>query len=133
MWRCNAGRNGSSNETLPDECHLMWTRELPRISPAFQNKRLQFDAGYEPVVVGKTLLVGSPRDDSLTALHTETGKQMWRFRTDGPVRFAPVARQDRVFLGQTTATSTACARARGSSSGNTGRYRPTEKSWATAA
>jgi len=99
MWRCNAGRNGSSNETLPDECHLMWTRELPRISPAFQNKRLQFDAGYEPVVVGKTLLVGSPRDDSLTALHTETGKQMWRFRTDGPVRFAPVARQDRVFLG----------------------------------
>jgi outer membrane protein assembly factor BamB len=99
MWRCNANRSGSSDETLPDECHLMWTFELPRISPAFRNKRLQFDAGYEPVVVGKTLLVGSPRDDSLTALHTETGKRMWRFRTDGPVRFAPVAWQDRVYVG----------------------------------
>jgi outer membrane protein assembly factor BamB len=49
----------------------------------------QFDLGCEPVVAGTTLLVGSSRNDRVTALDTETGDQRWRFHSDGPIRLAP--------------------------------------------
>ena len=53
---------------------------------------------YEPIVVGKTMYVGSAATDTLLALNTETGEERWRFFADGPLRFAPAAWQDRLFL-----------------------------------
>ncbi len=98
-WRYDAGRTAAAPIVLPDELHLQWVRQLPPLKPAYQNPRLQFDAGYEPVVLGKTLFVGSSRNDSVTALDTDTGAERWRFYTDAPVRGAPVAWRDRVFFG----------------------------------
>ena len=72
---------------------------MPKLQPAFRDVRLQFDRGYEPVVIGKRLFIGSSRDDSLIALDTETGELLWRFVADGPVRFAPVAHGDRIYFG----------------------------------
>jgi outer membrane protein assembly factor BamB len=48
--------------------------------------------------MGKTLFIGSPRNDSVSAVDTETGDEKWTFHTDGPVRFAPVAWRNRVFV-----------------------------------
>ena len=61
--------------------------------------RLHFDASYEPVAMGKTLFLGSPNDGSVTAFDTETGDVKWRFYTNGPVRFAPVAWKDKLYAG----------------------------------
>ncbi len=97
MWRFDANRSAVSLQKLPQKMHLQWVRKYPRVKPAFESKRLQFDAGYEPVVMGKTLFVGSPCNDSVTAINTETGTEKWKFYTDGPVRFAPVAWKDKVF------------------------------------
>ena len=47
--------------------------------------------------MGKTLFVGLHRD-KVVALDTETGAEKWVFYTDGPVRFAPVAWKDRLFV-----------------------------------
>ncbi len=99
MWRYDAGRTAQSMETLPADLQLLWTRKLPPLKPAYRNARLQFDAGYEPVVAGKTLFVGSSRNDRLTAYNTETGAERWRFYTDGPIRLAPVVWQDKVYFG----------------------------------
>ena len=99
MWRHDAGRTGTSSQPPFATPHLQWTRQLPPLTPAFRNSRLQFDAGYEPVVAGKTLVVGSSRDDSVTAYSTETGDQRWRFYTSGPVRFAPVLWEGRAIFG----------------------------------
>jgi outer membrane protein assembly factor BamB len=99
MWRYNAARGGETPQALPDKLHLLWERHFAELKPAYRTKRIQFDAGYEPVVLGKTIFVASSRNDSLTALDTETGKEKWRFYTDGPVRLAPVAWNDRVFFG----------------------------------
>jgi len=52
---------------------------------------MQLDAGYEPIVEGQRLFLGSSADDSVTAYDTESGAELWRFFADGPVRFAPVA------------------------------------------
>jgi len=99
MWRHDAGRTGISNQPKLATPHLQWTRQLLPLTSAFRNPRLQFDAGYEPVVMGTTLVVASSRNDSVTAYSTETGEELWRFYSEGPVRFAPVLWKGRVIFG----------------------------------
>ena len=101
QWRSDSSRSGATSATMPPvaELHLQWTRQLPPLVPAFRDGRLQFDRGYEPIVLGKRLLVGSSHDDSVIALDTESGELLWRFVTGGPVRFAPVAWRGQVYFG----------------------------------
>src|SRR5262245_11483786 len=99
MWRHDASRRAASPQQLPEKLYLQWFRHLPALSPAWPDQaRMQFDAGYEPVVVGNLLFFGSSRNDCVTALDTRTGKEVWRTFVDGPVRFAPAAWEDRLFV-----------------------------------
>lgn len=50
MYRNDPGRRGSTTEKLSSNLKLSWCQNLPPLTPAFKDKRLQFDAGYEPVV-----------------------------------------------------------------------------------
>ncbi len=99
-WRADSQRSGSVQESLPDQLHLQWTRSMPDRRVAWPNEaRLQFDASYEPVVLGKRMFVGSSTDGSVTAFDTESGAQLWQFYSEGPVRLAPLAWKDRVLFG----------------------------------
>jgi hypothetical protein len=99
QFRYDAGRTAASPHELPAELQLRWTRTLPAPRPAFpQEVRLGYDASYEPVVLGRTMFVPSTVNDSVTALDTETGAERWRFITGGPVRFAPVAWEGKVYF-----------------------------------
>ncbi len=98
-WRRNPERSGKTGVALPDPLQPLWTRVLPPLTPAYRNPRLQFDRGYEPIAAGRTLFVASSRNDRLTAYDTETGEEKWRFYAEGPLRFAPVAWKDRLFVG----------------------------------
>ncbi|MFT5856903.1 MAG: hypothetical protein ACI8XO_004159 [Verrucomicrobiales bacterium] len=72
------GRTDESHKEVvaTGELHLQWTRQLTELNAAFRNRRLQFDRGYEPVVLGKQMFVGSSRDDSVIAPHPPpTGAQ----------------------------------------------------------
>ncbi|MBI1313578.1 PQQ-binding-like beta-propeller repeat protein [bacterium] len=89
MWRHDAGRTAATSEALPESLELKWVRTLPPMTPAFHSERLQFDAGYEPVVSDGRLLLASSRTDSVTAYDAATGRELWTFRTNGPVRCAP--------------------------------------------
>ncbi len=98
-WRHDAARGGGTPDALPAQLHLLWSRDLPpqrSAWPTSQN-RLQFDASYEPVVAGKRLFIGSGANDAITAFDTETGNELWRFYTDGPIRFAPAIHRDKLF------------------------------------
>ena len=100
MWRSDGTRSGMSANELPSELHRQWTRQLPKPEPAWPNeKRLHFDASYEPIVLGSTLFVGSMLDGSVIALDCRSGDEVWRFHTNGPVRVAPVAFDGRVCFG----------------------------------
>lgn len=99
MWRSDAGRTGVTTATLPENLQLKWVRQLPAIEPAFHSPRLQFDSGYEPVVADGRLLVASSRNDSVTAYGTETGNEIWSYRTNGPIRFAPAVWEESVCFG----------------------------------
>ena len=99
MWRHDPGRTAATTQKMPKDVHLIWSRELPPLRPAFKEARLQFDRSYEPVVAGKTLIVGSSREDCIIAFDTDTGVEKWRTMADGPVRFAPVIAGDLVLFG----------------------------------
>jgi outer membrane protein assembly factor BamB len=99
QWRHDAQRSASAPDELPAKLGLHWVRELPPLKPAWPDQpKMQFDAAYEPIVVGQQLVVGSSHDDSVTAYDTRTGTEMWTFFADGPVRFAPLAWEDRIYF-----------------------------------
>jgi outer membrane protein assembly factor BamB len=99
QFRCDAARSAATAEELPATLHLEWVRHLPPPRPAFVGEvRLQYDAAYEPVVLGDTMFVPSMLSDSVAALDTATGAERWRFFADGPVRFAPVAWEGGVYF-----------------------------------
>jgi outer membrane protein assembly factor BamB len=98
-WRYDANRSASSPQELAPKLHLQWVRTFPPQKPAWPDQpTMPFDIGYEPVVAGHTFFVGSSRADSLRALDTRTGELKWRFYAEGPVRFAPVVWEGRVYF-----------------------------------
>ena len=100
QFRFGANRGAASPEALPAQLHLQWVREFAAPDPAFPDEvRLRYDATYEPVVMGGAVFVPSMVSDSVTALDTASGAVRWRFFTGGPVRFAPVTTEERVYFG----------------------------------
>ncbi len=100
MWRYESGRGSWSPDALPDKLQVQWVRELAKPMPAWPETqpKLQFDAVAQPVIMGQRIFVPSSRNDSVTAYSTRDGKELWRFYANGPVRFAPVASDGRVFF-----------------------------------
>jgi len=99
MWRGDAQRSGATGEDLPKDLHLQWVRRLSRPTTAWPSEpRLQFDACDEPVVLGGRVFVPSSRNGSVTAFDADSGERLWQFFTDGPVRLAPAAAGDQVFI-----------------------------------
>ena len=100
MWRYDAARTAAAPDELPSDLYLEWVLELPTPAPAWPGTqtKLQFDASYEPVVMGDRVFVPSMVHDSVTAYDTETGDLLWRFYADGPVRFAPAAAAGKVYF-----------------------------------
>lgn len=102
-WGYNPARGAATPVELPPALHLQWQREMRPPQPAWEedvglNPGLQFDHGYTPIVADGLLIFGSSANDSVTALDAVTGDVRWRFFTGGPVRFAPAAWEDRVFV-----------------------------------
>ncbi|MCO6453851.1 MAG: PQQ-binding-like beta-propeller repeat protein [Pirellulaceae bacterium] len=99
MYRYDAGRGNWCPDELPDGLRLAWERELPAPRPAWPASqfKLQFDGVPQPIVAGRMLITGSSVHDSVTAYDTRTGREVWRFYTSGPVRFALAAWEQKVY------------------------------------
>jgi outer membrane protein assembly factor BamB len=99
QWRYDAQHSAASPESLPAKLALSWQRDLPKLTPAWPDQpKMPFDAIYEPIVVGQQIIVGSSLDASVTSYDTASGDMRWKFFADGPVRFAPLAYEDRVYF-----------------------------------
>ncbi len=98
-WRHDAARSAASPDGLPARLRPQWVRHLPALKPAWPDQaKLQVDAAYEPVVLGKRMFVGSSHSDSVTAYDTDTGKELWHFHAEGPVRYPPAAWDGKVYF-----------------------------------
>lgn len=69
-------------------------QQLTDIAP-----RVVDDHTFHPVAVGGSVLFASSADDSLVCLDATTGQVRWRRTTGGPVRYAPVVAENRVYAG----------------------------------
>ncbi|MFH1740569.1 MAG: PQQ-binding-like beta-propeller repeat protein, partial [bacterium] len=100
MWRYDPGHTSCSPEELAKELNLQWVLELPvpKSCWPFTQFRMLFDLSYEPIVMGNRLFVPSMVRDSVTAYDTETGEKQWCFYADGPVRFAPVGWNGKIYF-----------------------------------
>jgi outer membrane protein assembly factor BamB len=101
LWRKvrTQAASGTTVRDLAPDLHVQWVRDYPPLKPAWPDQpKMQFDAAYRPIALGGTLLVGSSRTDSVTALDLDTGADKWRFVTDGPVRFAPTTWQNKIYF-----------------------------------
>ncbi len=99
-YRADAARSGYTPETIPNQLRLRWkfdTGAAPR--PAWpMSQRMEYDLAFQPILVGDFVIFGSSADDQVYALDATTGAVRWRFFGEGPVRFAPAAWKDRVFV-----------------------------------
>jgi outer membrane protein assembly factor BamB len=100
MWRYDASRGASSPHAIPIDLDLHWVRQCPESMPAWPETqyKLRFDKAPQPVVMGEQMFIPSNRNDWIMAINTRTGEENWRFYADGPVRFAPVAADGKVFF-----------------------------------
>lgn len=99
-YRNDAGRSGFTSEAIPNQLRLRWDFRLPSgPKPAWPTSdRMEYDLAFQPILAGDLVLFGSSADDQVYALEARTGLIRWRFFSEGPVRFAPAAWKDRVFV-----------------------------------
>lgn len=99
QWRYDAQRSAASPEPLPAQLRLHWVRELPRLTPCWPDQpKMHFDAAYEPIVAGQRMFIGSSHDNCVTAYDTRTGTEIWTYFVDAPVRFSPLAWQNKLYF-----------------------------------
>ena len=99
-YRADAARSGYTADGLPADLQPQWTyraRHAPK--PAWPSSaRIHFDLAFQPIIVGGTVLFASSSEDKVVALDAATGEVRWTFFSAGPIRFAPAAWRDRVFV-----------------------------------
>jgi len=66
--------------------------------PGKELNRTDFDYAPQPVMAGGLVYFGSSADDTVRALDAETGEPVWRFTTEGPVRFAPAIARGKAYV-----------------------------------
>jgi outer membrane protein assembly factor BamB len=102
QWRYDAGRSADSPEKLPAALHLHWVRACPPRVQAWDdplnNDLMTYDRVLEPVVADDRMFVGFNDRDALVALDVHTGRELWTFFAEGPVRLPPVAGSGRVYF-----------------------------------
>lgn len=113
-YRADNSRSGVSPDELPGAVSEAWvwrSRHPPR--PAWQGEakwdgwnkvfdlkaRQTFDRAFHAVVSGGRVYFGSSADDKVYCLDAATGRELWTFYTEGPVRLAPTVASGRVYVG----------------------------------
>jgi outer membrane protein assembly factor BamB len=100
MFRADAARSGYSPEPLAEDLELLWTyhsRTAP--APAWpDSSRITFDFAFQPIIVGDIVMFGSSCEDKVVAVDAGSGRLRWTYFTGGPIRFAPAAWRDRIFV-----------------------------------
>ena len=112
-YRAGMGRAGFSSQELSFSATETWRRDLPAPSPAWttpaRRSYWQQLEGILPRVTGdwanhaiadeSLVWLGSSADDTVRCLDAQTGELQWSFVVDGPVRYAPVLADGRLFFG----------------------------------
>ena len=82
------------------EWHVQWKQTLPPRVAAWEFvPKMDRDTAYEITPVGSLAVVTTEFDGSVRAFDTASGREQWRFQTNGPIRSAAVAADDAIVVG----------------------------------
>ena len=97
MWRADAMRSSSSSESLGQKLRIEHViAGTPRIQTwddPLNMDVMPFDRVLEPIILGSQLFVGFNDSDKVVSYDLNSGKMIWTYYTDGPVRL-PLAASD---------------------------------------
>lgn len=84
----------------PTKPEMAWSgpRETP-IEGHVMKHRVNFDDALQVVIADSRVYFGSTVDHRLHCVHAESGKPLWQFYTDGPIRLAPTLAHGNVYFG----------------------------------
>ena len=105
-------RSGSTSEqlTLPLTKHWVWSSpRTPRrawsgpegrtVEGKLLSDRVKFDDAFQVAIAGERVFFGSSVDHQLHCLDMKTGRELWQFFTNAPIRLAPTVDSGRVYFG----------------------------------
>ncbi len=116
-WPCYGGNDSHSfvsDETIGSNLNEQWRFiGIQEPQPAWPEPARQdfwhnvrtitasvtYDRAFEPVIAEGKLYFGSSSDDKLRCLNAETGKPLWEFYSEGPIRLSPVLHKDKIYFG----------------------------------
>ena len=113
-YRNDYARTGVSPDPLPRNLTEAWTwRSAQPPQPAWQGEakwdgwnkvydlkaRQTFDRVFHAVIASGRGYFGSSADDQVYCLDAKSGRELWTFFTEGPVRFAPTIVNGRAYFG----------------------------------
>lgn len=102
MWRYDAQRSAASGNEIDDGLGLIWKKQFSGRTQAWDDPLnldlMTYDRIFEPIVMGGRLFVAFNDSDKLVAFDSNSGKKLWTFYTEGPVRLPPVGWQGHVYF-----------------------------------
>jgi outer membrane protein assembly factor BamB len=113
-YRGDYSRSGVSTQSLAGTPVVSWTWQSKHPpQPAWQGEakwdgwnkvfdmkpRQAFDRAFHVVASGRRAYFGSSADDQVRCLDTRSGKVLWSFFSEGPVRLAPTLHEGRLYFG----------------------------------
>jgi outer membrane protein assembly factor BamB len=102
MWRFDQNRSASSPEQLSDKLYLQWKVQYTPRTPVWDdplNQNLMpYDRLFEPIVSGGKIFLGFNDQDKVIALDIQTGRELWHFYADGPVRLPLAAHNGHIYF-----------------------------------
>lgn len=100
MWRFDAGRSAAGTAVLPQQLQHAWTLQAPARLQAWDDPLnldlMPYDRLLEPIVLGNRLILAFSDTDRVAAFETSSGRELWSFVTDAPVRLPPAGTADSV-------------------------------------
>src|SRR5512133_1217676 len=102
MWRYDQGRSASTPEQLAGELYLQWQVKYSPRTPVWDDplnqNLMQFDRIFEPIVAGNKLFLGFNDQDKVVALDLNSGKELWHYYADGPVRLPLASNKGKIYF-----------------------------------
>ena len=103
-YKKDSARSSVTAESLSLPLAERWVYHPPQPplpawpEPGKELNRTDFDYAFQPVIADGLVYFGSSADDTVRALDARTGKPVWKFTTDGPVRFAPTISRGKAYV-----------------------------------
>ena len=102
MWRYDFHRSASTPEQLADSLYLQWSVHYsPRVpvwDDPLNQDLMKFDRIFEPIVAGNKIFIGFNDQDKVIALDINSGKELWHYYADGPVRLPLTSNNGKIYF-----------------------------------